>query len=51
MRRLDGVADIGRILVRVDLPACISSILHDGKEMMDVPVLDGLEEVEEGSCQ
>jgi hypothetical protein len=31
MGRLDGVVDIGRILVRVDLPTCISSILDDEK--------------------
>jgi len=50
MRRLDGMVDIGRVLVRVDLPTCISPTPFE-REMKDVPVLDSLEEVEEGSSQ
>jgi len=49
MRCLDGMVDIGRVLVRVDLPTCISST--PSEKRIDVPVLDSLEEVEEGSSQ
>jgi len=50
MRCLDGMVDIGRVLVRVDLPTCISPTPLK-REMKVSPVLDSLEEVEEGSSQ